>query len=170
MKKNQSRTSKQPKNKLEIKIKSKNSGSHFVLTPRALSPREQWEYVQKGDRFAEDVRSDRLRHEDMGHNRFTKEVKGGEPRRATTDSIKFNLKRRFDEDETGTHTPLVKRVSLTEGFHKKKSCNSLISGDKVKLKKKTSDKSTKSTGEWNSVMFQRVIGVIIKDYKEGRLK
>lgn len=59
----------------------------------------------------------------------------------------------------------------TEGFIKKKSYNSLIHTESTKLKKKISDKPVKSqSGELNKATLQRVIGIIIRDFKEGRLR
>ena len=91
----------------------------------------------------------------------------------STDHPKITTTRkRLDEDETGTHTPLLKRVSFnSEIGNKKKSTQSLINSDRIKGRKKTSSKLSKSaSGEINKSTLQRLIGVIIKDYKEGKLK
>ena len=86
----------------------------------------------------------------------------------STDHPKITTARkRFDDDETGTHTPLLKRVSFNSEIGiKKKSTQSLINTERGKGRKKTSSKlSNSASGEINKSTMQRLIGVIIKDYK-----
>lgn len=58
-----------------------------------------------------------------------------------------------------------------DGFYKKKSTHSLLSSEKNRQRKKNNEKLSKNlSGELSAGTFQRIIGIIIKDYKEGKLK
>lgn len=58
-----------------------------------------------------------------------------------------------------------------DGFNKKKSTHSLFSSDRNRRRKKNDEKLSKNlSGELSTGTFQRIIGIIIKDYKEGKLK
>jgi hypothetical protein len=139
MRKKEQKQHKNHKTKIELQIKSKTVTNNFILTPRTVSPKDQRDALGKNDRFVEDNNMERLRHEEGHAQRYGREGKNSEHRRVITDSTKFNMKKRFEDDETGTHTPVVRRVSVThEGFYKKKSSNSLLSSDKIKTRKKTS--------------------------------
>ncbi len=76
------------------------------------------------------------------------------------------MKKKIEDEETGTHTPLLKRVSFTSEMAKKKSTQSLANYERVKNKKKSSSKLSNSTsGEINKCTLQKLLSVIIKDYK-----
>lgn len=113
MRKNPIKSNKQVKTKIELKIKSKNMTNNFILTPRTDSPREHRELVHNPDRCIEEYKTDRPQYNEITPQKVGKNSKATEYRRVSTDNTKLNLKKRFEEDETGTHTPLVKRVSIT---------------------------------------------------------
>lgn len=112
MKKHSNKSSKQPKTKIELKIKSKTVTNNFILTPRTVSPFDNREMRPKNE--LEEIKSERNRYEDITGHRPAKDNKSNEYRRAITDNVKINGKKRFEEDETGTHTPLIKRISVTQ--------------------------------------------------------
>jgi hypothetical protein len=65
---------------------------------------------------------------------------------------------------------LLKRVSLNSETAKKKSDHSLTSNEKLRKRKPSAKPTNVESAELTKPMMQRLIGVIIKDYKEGRLK
>lgn len=61
MKKHSNKSSKNPKTKIELKIKSKTVTNNFILTPRTVSPRDAKEIRHKSDKN-DDIKSDKHRY------------------------------------------------------------------------------------------------------------
>lgn len=173
MRKNQHKNKPQPKTKIQLKIRSKNVTNNFILTPRTASAIDQRDNIHKLDKFAQEMKSQKERKDDLASQKTPRDNKKPEYRMVSTDHPKLTTaKKRNDEDQTGTHTPLLKRVSFNSDIGiKKKSTQSLMNSQRVKGKKKSSSKlSNSASGQINKTTLQRLIGVIIKDYKEGKLK
>jgi hypothetical protein len=111
MKKTTARGNKQPKPKIELKIRTNNVTNNFIMTPRTASVHDQ-SHTLRIDRFTEEMKTDRPREDDSFRNKQSKQSKRSDLKLASAEQPRSFLKKKFEEDETGTHTPLVKRVSL----------------------------------------------------------
>ncbi len=74
------------------------------------------------------MKLEKERKDDITSQKTPRDNKKPEYRMVSTDHPKLTTtKKRNDEDETGTHTPLLKRVSFTSDIgNKKKSTQSLL--------------------------------------------
>lgn len=78
---------------------------------------------------------------------------------------------KIEESTTGTHTPLLKRLSLHTDHKHKNSSPQLHSNraNKVNLLKNKKSKSV-VPDDSNKPLLQKIIAVMIDDYKQGRIK
>ena len=139
MKKNISKnTKKTQKTKIQVKIKSNNVTNNFILTPRTHSAIDKKDILTKIDKFTEEIQSERDRdnYQEPTYGKTCRDNRINDYRN-NTDQPKFINKKSFLE-ETGTHTPFLKRISYTSDSGNKRK--SSFSQANLKLKKKSKSK------------------------------